>query len=692
MRCEPPSPARAAEPSSSIDAEALGNLGFFSYCADPSVEPPQWRFADFVVPHLQKALLDTNSWFQCVLPEERDTVLEGRSLLGQGKPWTGVYQVRAEDGQIHWVEDRASLERGPTGQIVSIRGVIQDVTAKKAYEENLRRAEERYKVFIDNQGEGAVMVDADENFLFANPAADETYGLPRGGLVGHNVRQFTSPEQSSAIERQTSHRRSGEKSVYELQIVRPNGELRILRNTATPHFDEQGKYLGAFAVFVDITERKQADEERNRLATFLQMAPIPIVEVEIGGKLLYTNAAAKELFPDLASEQLQHPFLSGLPSAIALMARQRLDSVIRGVQVGQILYQQAIYATPGRRSLRMYAINVSEREQAEQALQVSEQRYRILVERNLAGVYRSTRDGQILDCNDAFAQILGYQSRDEILHETAGTFYFDPKDREAFVNQLFMEGSLNNWEMRTRRKDGKEIWVLENSTLIVGESGGSISIQGTVMDITERKRDQQLLVESYRKLSQRLDQTVQALSTLAEMKDPYTAGHQAHVTQLVMAIGQELNLPAEQREGLRVAATLHDLGKLYVPAEILSKPGRLSDIEFRMIQTHPTVGYEILHAIDFPWPVAEIILQHHERMDGSGYPRGIPGGQIMLEARILAVADVVEAMSFHRPYRPAHGIEKALAEVEEKRSTIFDDLVVTTCLRLFREKGFQFQV
>ena len=182
--------------------------------------------------------------------------------------------------------------------------------------------------------------------------------------------------------------------------------------------------------------------------------------------------------------------------------------------------------------------------------------------------------------------------------------------------------------------------------------------------------------------------TVRVINTLGEMRDPYTAGHERRVAELAAAIGAELGFSVRQQEGLRVAGYLHDIGKITIPSEILAKPGKLSWVEHRLIQEHAQSGYGVLKDVKFPWQIAEVVLQHHERMDGSGYPRGLKGEAILLKARILAVADVVEAMSSHRPYRPALGIEAALAEIERGRGTLFDTNVVDACLRLFREKGY----
>jgi putative nucleotidyltransferase with HDIG domain len=176
-----------------------------------------------------------------------------------------------------------------------------------------------------------------------------------------------------------------------------------------------------------------------------------------------------------------------------------------------------------------------------------------------------------------------------------------------------------------------------------------------------------------------------------DARDPYTAGHQRRVGELAVAIAREMRLPEEKIHGIRLAAAVHDLGKIHIPAELLAKPGKLTDIEFMLIKTHPQAGYDILKDVDFPWPIADIVRQHHERQDGSGYPQGLKGGQILLEARIMAVADVVETMSSHRPYRAALGIEPALKEIERGRSSVYDPAVAEACLKLFREARFAFK-
>lgn len=208
------------------------------------------------------------------------------------------------------------------------------------------------------------------------------------------------------------------------------------------------------------------------------------------------------------------------------------------------------------------------------------------------------------------------------------------------------------------------------------------------------RRDRQRMEVALRngeiKLKESLKSTIEAISTALEMRDPYTAGHQRRVSELAVAISRKLSLNEEQIEGLSLAASIHDVGKINVPAELLTKPGRLTPLEYKMIQTHVLNGYEIVKNIKFPWPVADIIIQHHERLDGSGYPHGLKGDEILLEARILSVADVVESMLSHRPYRPALGLDAAMAEIEAGRGKLYDPAVVDACVALMREKGFVF--
>lgn len=210
------------------------------------------------------------------------------------------------------------------------------------------------------------------------------------------------------------------------------------------------------------------------------------------------------------------------------------------------------------------------------------------------------------------------------------------------------------------------------------------------LEIEERRRTQEKLAHSNLQLQQSLEELVNAMSLTLEERDPYTAGHQRRTTDLSLAIAKEMGLPEHETKGLQMAGLIHDMGKISVPGEILSKPGRLNDAELQLIKRHPQVAYDILNQIDFPWAVDQIVLQHHERLDGSGYPQGLSGEEILLESRILCVADVVETMETHRPYRPSLGRDAALEEITKNRGILYDPEVVDACLRLFRETDFRY--
>lgn len=237
-------------------------------------------------------------------------------------------------------------------------------------------------------------------------------------------------------------------------------------------------------------------------------------------------------------------------------------------------------------------------------------------------------------------------------------------------------------------RNGQEISIEMTSSPIPESTGTGSGRVIVFRDISARKQAEQEIEESRLRLQRALKGTIQAISTMVEMRDPYTAGHQRRVAKLAEAIGRELRMSEAQLEGLKLSAEIHDIGKIYVPSEILSKPTKLTELEYTIIKTHSQAGYEILVNIEFPWPVAEIVYQHHERIDGSGYPRGLKGEEILPEARILAVADVVEAMASHRPYRPAFGIDRALEEIKLNRGRLYGSDEVDACVRLIEEKGF----
>ena len=326
---------------------------------------------------------------------------------------------------------------------------------------------------------------------------------------------------------------------------------------------------------------------------------------------------------------------------------------------------------------------IAERKVYEEALRESETKYRSIVEGAIEGIFQTTAEGKCTMANNALAGLLGYASPEEFVSVALNMeeqVYVDPDQRIELKNLLQANGYAKEFETQFYKKDRSKLWVSMNVRAIYDERGNFIFYEGTVIDITTDIT-----------LRHVLDGTTSALSMAVEIRDPYTAGHQERVTQLATAIAKEMNFGEDHIKAIQTAGMLHDIGKIYVPAEFLSRPGKISAHELSVLRDHANAGYEILKTIEYGYPIAEIVYQHHERMNGSGYPRGLSGDQILIDASIIAVADVVESIASPRPYRPSLGTTKALDEIKKNRGTLYDMAIVDVCLKLFNEKGFSFE-
>lgn len=322
----------------------------------------------------------------------------------------------------------------------------------------------------------------------------------------------------------------------------------------------------------------------------------------------------------------------------------------------------------------------------------NEQSIVALVKASPLGIIAIDLDGKILLWNRAAEEITGW--REEELLGLSIQVLTDERweEYEVLRKRTLNREVFHSLPMDATRKDGRRIIISYSAAPVFDRENRIVATMAVIYDISEKMKMEADLKESLERTNRLLDETVQSLSSAMEKRDPYTAGHQQRVAQLACALAREIGgLPVERQKGIWIAATLHDIGKLFVPAEILTRSGHLSGIEFELVKSHAEAGYEILKDIEFQWPVPLIIRQHHERLDGSGYPAGLKADDILFEARILAVADVVEAMSSHRPYRPGKGIESALEEITRARGTAYDTSVVDACLAVFRN-GFHFHL
>lgn len=329
---------------------------------------------------------------------------------------------------------------------------------------------------------------------------------------------------------------------------------------------------------------------------------------------------------------------------------------------------------------------------ANEKLRITEEQYRLCFENVRDIILTIDKQGTITSITPSLEKTIGYKVEDFIGRNfTCLEKILPPDSFKEALDDLKRVLSGESLEVKVYP------FITASGTLKYGEiivspllnRGNVIGVICVARDITERFEKDKKLREALENLNKLMKSTIQVIMSAIESRDPYTAGHQMRVAHLSQAIAIKMRLPQDKIDAIYVAGSIHDIGKISIPVDILVKPSKLSELEFLLVKEHARVGYEILSRVESPWPLAEIIYQHHERMDGSGYPRGLKDDQILLEARILAVADVVEAMASHRPYRPRLGIDAALKEIEEKRGILYDAEVVNACLQLFREDGYQ---
>ena len=457
--------------------------------------------------------------------------------------------------------------------------------------------------------------------------------------------------------------------------------------------------------------RKQADEElrdsEERLKILFDYAPDAYYINDSKGKFIDGNKAAERLTGYKKEELIGKSFLKLklLSLADTAKAAKLLVKNLRGQPTGsdefvlnrkdndKVTVEISTYPVKikGKTLALGIARDITERKKAEEALRKSQQEFASIFDNSPeASVYLDEKN-KILDINSRFSELFGYKLK-EIKGKDINSGIIHPPDKIEEAKRLrkkAIKGYINYDTIR-KKKDGTlfPASVSGSSVLIDGKTKGRIILY---QDITQRQQAEQKIKQGYEKLQRTMEATIHTISKIIETKDPYTAGHQYRVSQLAARIAKELKFCPDKLEGIRIASLVHDIGKISIPAEILSKPTELNEIEYSLIKDHSRIGADILKTIDFPWPVAEIILQHHERLDGSGYPQGLKGDEILPEAKIIGVADVVEAMSSHRPYRPALGIDKALEEISQNKGILYDSEVVDICLNLFREKRFKFE-
>jgi PAS domain S-box-containing protein/putative nucleotidyltransferase with HDIG domain len=582
---------------------------------------------------------------------------------------------------------------------------------RKKAEDILKESEAILRTLINATRETLIMIDTEDRVLLANEVVAQRLGKSSQELIGTCLYDHFPPDIAK------SRKEHFDKVAITGESIRFEDTRagRFYEIYCYPVFNEEGKVSRLVIFARDITDRKEAEdmvrESEEKYRSIFENSIMGIFRTTPDGHYLSANPAGAKMYGYKSQEEMIQS-VTGMAHQIYVHPedRKRFKELIESSGFAEGFEAEhytkdgsKIWASMNARIIRdtsgaiLYyettSQNITKRKRAEDALRQSEEKYRSIFKNSVEGIFQTTPEGQYISVNPALARMIGYDSPEELkkgVTNLSKQGYVNPEDRVRYKKILEEQGIIQGFEIQHYRKDGSIFWVSINSRAVKDATGKVLYYEGAVEDITSRKQAEEELKQTLEKLRKTLAGTIQAMSLTVETRDPYTSGHQKRVSNLARVIAQEMALPKDEVDNVRMAGIIHDIGKMSVPAEILSKPTKLSNMEFGLIKVHPQTGYDILKEVELPYPIAETVLQHHERLDGSGYPQGLKGENIILEARILAVADVVEAMASYRPYRPALGIDAALEEIEKNKGILYDAEVVEVCLKLFREKGFRF--
>ncbi len=643
--------------------------------------------------------------------------VESRACMLDGAISDHAREVRLirKGGAEIWAHITTTLVRDADGRPVHFISLIHDISPQKRAEKERHETELRFRQVTENIREVFWLTDPSKNeILYVSPAYEAIWGRSARAVYSspHEWFEAIHPEdRDRVLEAARTMQITGDYDM-EYRVVRPDGGVRWIRDRAFPVQDEERRVIRVAGVAEDITERKHAADElresERRFSNMLRNVDLLSLMLDRDGRVTYCNDYLLRLTGWTREEVFGRNW-------IAMFLPPEIGKELEGVRVSLLgdlpdawHYENEILTRSGGRRLIRWnntvlrsssgdvigtasiGEDITDRKRAESALQESEERFRAMIEQSISGTCIIDAEQRFVYVNPRLIAILGYESS-ALITGRAVLDFVAPEDHalvaENMRTRIAGEAQSARYHFQAMRKDGSRVTLGAHGT--IGMYGGKRVVIATVQDVTELHRAEEEIERTVAKLRRAVQSTIQVVSTIGELRDPYTHGHEHRVGEIATAIATEMGLSADRIEGIRVAGYLHDVGKIAVPAEILSKPTRLSQAEFDLVKQHAQQSYEILKGVEFPWPVAEAAWQHHERLDGGGYPRGLKGTAIILEARILAVADTVEAMASHRPYRPGLGIEAALAEIEKNRGNLYDATVVDACLRLFRVKGYR---
>jgi len=632
-------------------------------------------------------------------------------------PFIFVSATLGEESAIETLRNGATdyvLKQRLSRLIPAIRRALKEneQLQKRKISEEIR---DRYDFIVNTSRSFMLLINRHYRYEAANRAFCQAHKMLPGKVTGRTVaevwgedifREKMKPNLDACLQ--------GREVTYEAWLDTKNYGSRCYEIVNIPYRANGGEITHVVEIATDVTEKRQFEQElileRDRAQKYLDVAGVIFMVIDENEKVAMINKKGREILNCSEDEIIGiNWFENFVPKSERERYRQIFKKLLASPE-GELHYvEMTVVPHKGKKSPFIIAWHntplndetgkrigilasgedVTDRKRMEDSLRTSEERYRTLVEGSGQAIISVNRNGKILFLNKISEKILnlssahGYGKRvEDVLPGKMGQNLAENIKQVVQTRMpLIREDSAKinggsrwvEWRIHPMRSNHQV-----DSVLIIA------------VDVTERKMADEKLRQSYEKMQKTLQGIVTALTSTIEIRDPYTAGHQRRVSELTCMIAEEMGLSKDKIEGIRIASLMHDIGKIYVPTEILSKPGKLSDSEFDLIKIHPRAGYDILKSIDFPWPIAQAILQHHERMDGSGYPDGLLGPEIIVEARIIAVADVVETMASHRPYRPAKGLKEAIKEIKAGRGTHYDSEIVDICLKFYKEKKFKF--
>ena len=625
--------------------------------------------------------------------------------LHDGEKTFGALSIYAFEPNVFQGEEVDLLQNLADDLSFGING-LRSALMHQHTQEKLHESEKLHRLVLDNAADAVLTVDPEGRFIYTNEQAQRMFGYSADELLGMSIPDITPPadvEMTLGIFEQV--KATGHVQAEVRGKCRDGSVIPVELNTVKL---PDGNYFGSFR---DITKRKLAEERLKaseaRYREMIEQNPLMCFELDSSGTVISVNNEAIGQLGFTAEELVGQPVTVVFPEDQHDAVRSQLDTCLRDphrVHKWEISKKRKdgsrLWVSETAISLRednqpptvlVMCENITDRRRAAEALRDSEAHYKTLFEQTSDYVLILDPSGGdipvIADANEAALIKHGY-SRAELIGKPIS--FLDKSMSETELKErlrLIATDDLVHFEAKHLCKDGASFFVdvaMQHVTI-----GGKPLLYSVERDISDRKRTEKQIGDYVQQLEESMRGTLLAVSNMVEQRDPYTAGHERRVGIIASDIAREMGWPDEKCSNLQLIGLVHDIGKISVPSEILTKPGRLTPLEYEMVKSHVERGYEILKDVKFPLPIADIIRQHHERMDGSGYPQGLKGDEILPEARILAVADVLESMSSYRPYRPALGVESALKEISGRRGTGFDAEVVDAMLRLMHEMEYQ---